>query len=263
VTDAPRPRRYLVLALIGVAGGLLSGMFGVGGGVILVPLLIEFAKLDQRRASATSLLAILPTAIAGAATYAVSGEIDVVAAGLIAIGAIGGSFIGSAILRRISLTVLRWLFIALLVGIAVRMLLVVPVRGEPLALSPWVIGAYVLLGLVMGIASGLLGIGGGIIAVPALVAIFGVSDLIAKGTSLLVMIPTAITGTISNWRAGLVDVPTGLIVGAAAAVASVAGARLSLALDPRLAAVLFAIFILGVAIQLSVRAVRLRSAEKA
>jgi uncharacterized protein len=259
VPDTSRPRRYITLALIGIAGGLLSGMFGVGGGIILIPLLMDFAKFDQRRAAATSLLAILPTSIAGSITYAVSGEIDLIAAALIAVGAVGGSFIGTALLRRISLAVLRWIFIALLVVVAIRMLLIVPVRGEPLPLSVGVVAAYIALGLVMGVASGLLGIGGGVIAVPALVAIFGVSDLIAKGTSLLVMIPTALTGTISNWRAGLVDVPTGLIVGGAAAVASIAGARISLALDPRAAAISFAVFIVAVAIQLSVRAIRSRT----
>lgn len=254
---SPRPR-VLVLLAIGIAGGILSGAFGVGGGIILVPLLVTFAGLDQRRASATSLLAILPTSIAGSITYIVNGEVDFVAAAFIAAGAIGGAVIGSYLLKRIPIVWLRWAFIVLLLLIAVRMLLVDPERGEPLALTPWLAIAYVGLGLVMGIASGLLGIGGGIIAVPALVGLFGISDLIAKGTSLLVMIPTAITGTVSNARNKLVDVRAGLIVGAAAAVASVGGAYIALALPSRLAAILFAILLVAIAIQLTVRAIRLQ-----
>ncbi|MFZ2963428.1 MAG: sulfite exporter TauE/SafE family protein [Rhodoglobus sp.] len=258
----PRPR-ILVLIAIGLAGGLLSGAFGVGGGIILVPLLVTFAGLDQRRASAASLLAILPTSIAGSITYIVNGEIDFVAAGFVAIGAIGGAIIGANLLKRIPIVWLRWTFIGLLLLIAVRMLLIEPERGEPLALTPWLALAYLALGLVMGIASGLLGVGGGIIAVPALIGLFGISDLIAKGTSLLVMIPTTITGTATNYRNKLVDLRTGLIVGAAAAVASIGGATVALALPARIAAILFAILLVAIAIQLSVRAIRAHRKPKA
>lgn len=257
IAPAARPR-ILVLALIGVAGGLLSGMFGVGGGIILIPLLMAFVGLDQRRAAATSLLAILPTSISGSITYALHGEIDYIAAGIVAVGAIAGSFIGTALLRRIPLVWLRWLFIALLVGTALRLLFLEPERGEPLPLTWLLAGAYLLLGLVMGIASGLLGVGGGIIAVPALVALFGISDLIAKGTSLLVMVPTTISGTVANRRAGLVEVRTGLIVGCAAAIASILGATIALALPSRLAAILFAVFLVGIAAQLTFKALRAR-----
>lgn len=259
---APHRPRILVLVLIGLAGGILSGAFGVGGGIILVPLLVTFAHLDQRRASATSLLAILPTSIAGSITYIANGEIDFVAAAFIAAGAIVGAIIGANLLKRIPIVWLRWMFIALLVIIAVRLLLIEPERGDPLDFTPWLAVAYVALGLVMGIASGLLGVGGGIIAVPAMVAIFGISDLIAKGTSLLVMIPTTITGTVTNARNRLVDIHAGLIVGAAAAVAAVGGAYVALALPPRLATILFAVLLVAIAIQLTVRAIRAQRKPK-
>jgi uncharacterized membrane protein YfcA len=151
------------------------------------------------------------------------------------------------------------MFIVLLLLVAARLLLVVPERGDPLDLSLGVALGYVALGLVMGIASGLFGIGGGVIAVPALVAIFGISDLIAKGTSLLVMIPTSVVGTISHSRARAVDVRAGLVVGVTATLASVPGALLALALPPRLSAILFAVLLLIVAAQLIVRAVRSHS----
>jgi uncharacterized membrane protein YfcA len=245
----------LRLIAIGLVGGVLSGAFGVGGGIVMVPLL-TLVGFDQRRASAISLLAILPTSIAGSITYLVHGEVDVLAAVFVAIGAVVGSLIGSRLLKRISLTVLRWLFIALLVVVAARMILVEPVRGDAPAFSVGLALGYVALGLFMGVASGLLGIGGGAIAVPALVALFGVSDLIAKGTSLLVMIPTALAGSISNAREGLVDVRAGLTVGVAAAAASIPGALIALALPPRLSAVLFAVLLLAVAAQLTIRVLR-------
>jgi len=247
-----------VLIAIGLAGGLLSGMFGVGGGIVLVPLLVTFAGLDQRKAAATSLLAILPSSIAGSITYLAHGEVDVLAAAVIAAGAIVGSLIGTRLLKRLPLAWLRWGFIALLVLVAIRMLFVEPVRGDALAFSPALAVGYIALGLVMGIASGLFGIGGGVIAVPALVALFGVSDLIAKGTSLLVMVPTSVVGTVTNSRNGLVEVRTGLIVGVAAAVASVGGSFIALGLPARLSSILFAVLLLGITVQLVWKAVRSR-----
>lgn len=245
-----------ILIVLGIVCGVFGGTFGAGGGIILVPLLVTFAGLDQRRASATSLLAILPGSLSGAITYLAHGEVDLVAAGIIAVGAVAGSLIGAQLLKRLPLAALTWGFIGLLVLVAARLVFVEPVRGEPLALSVGVVIAYVALGLVMGITSGLFGVGGAVVAVPALVAGLGVSDLIAKGTTLAVIVATSVTGTLANRRSGLVDWRTALVVGAVSAVAAVGGAYVGLALPPRLSTVLFAVLLLATAAQLTVRALR-------
>ncbi len=249
-------RRVVALLLAGLLGGTLSGAFGVGGGTVMVPLLIWLLGFDQRRAAATSLAAIVPAAIAGAASYTFAGETDLPAAVLIALGGIGGSLIGTKLLRTLPLGWLRWLFIAFLLVVAIRLFFEAPARGAELELTPWTIAALVVLGLVMGIAAGMFGIGGGVLVVPVLVAFFGTSDLIAKGTSLLAMIPTATTGTIANSRAGLVRLGDGFIVGAAAVAASFGGVGLAFLLPPRISAVLFGILMLIVAAELTYRAVR-------
>jgi uncharacterized membrane protein YfcA len=249
-------RRVLALLVVGLLGGTLSGAFGVGGGTIMVPLLIWLLGFDQRRAAATSLAAIVPAAISGAASYTVAGEIDLAAALFIAVGGIGGSLIGTKLLRTLPLGWLRWLFIAFLVLVAIRMFFEVPARGADLELTPWTIAALVVLGVVMGIAAGMFGVGGGVLAVPVLIAFFGVSDLVAKGTSLIAMIPTAAAGTVANTRAGLVRLGDGLIVGASAVAASFGGVALAFLLPPRLSAVLFGILMLGVAVELAQRAIR-------
>lgn len=251
----PRPRVW-VLVILGVVGGVFSGTFGAGGGIILVPLLVMFAGLDQRRAAATSLLAILPSSLAGAITYLAHGEVDLLAAGVLAIGAVVGSILGAALLSRLPLPALRWGFIVLLVIVAVRLLFVEPERTDPLAFSPGVAAAYLAIGLVMGVTSGLFGVGGAVIAVPALVALLGVSDLIAKGTTLAVIVATSVTGSVANRRTGLVDVRSALIVGGVAAVAAVGGAYIGLALPAKVSTVLFAALLGLTAIQLSVRAIR-------
>jgi uncharacterized membrane protein YfcA len=240
------------LIIAGVVGGFLSGMFGVGGGLIMVPLLIWLAGMDQRRASATSLIAIVPTALAGSIGYAVGGQINFAAAGLIALGGIAGAPVGSYILRRLSLTWLRWLLFSLMIVAAARLILVIPVRGTSLTIDLVTGIALVLLGFVMGLSSGLFGIGGGIIVVPALVAIFGVSDLAAKGTSLLAMIPAALSGSIPNLRNGLVRLSDGLIVGASAILASLGGVSLAFLVPPALSGILFGTFLVAVAIRMVV-----------
>ncbi|MBX3098526.1 MAG: sulfite exporter TauE/SafE family protein [Salinibacterium sp.] len=252
---ASRPRVWM-LVIIGIVGGIFSGTFGSGGGLVVVPLLLTFAGLDHRRASATSLLTILPSTLAGSITYLANGEVDLPAAGIIAIGAVLGSVIGARLLQRLPLPVLRWGFILLLVGVAVRMAFVEPVRGDPLSLSPVVVVAYVVIGLLMGLASGLFGVGGAVIAVPALVAVLGVSDLIAKGTTLAVMVVSSTAGSLTHRRSGLVDVRSALIIGPIAAVAAVGGAYLGLAMTARLSSVLFAALLVMIAAQLTVRALR-------
>ena len=249
-------REVLVLILIGAIGGVLSGAFGVGGGIIMVPLLTTVAGLDHRRASATSLVAIIPAALVGTVTYGLAGHLDLIAVLLIAIGGVAGTFIGTRLLRRLSIRWLRWLFIGLLLLVAVRLFFEIPVRSGVIPLTPVSIPGLLALGVIMGIASGLFGIGGGVIVVPILVALFGAGDLLAKGTSLLAIIPGAVTGTIRNARAGLVDVIDGTIVGVTAAAASFGGVAIASALSPQLGTILFAVLLLAATAQLLVRAIR-------
>lgn len=252
----------VALLVTGAVGGLLAGFFGVGGGIIMVPLLMLWARLDQRRAAATSLVAIVPTALAGSITFGIAGEVDWVVAALIGAGAIVGAPLGALLLRVTPIVWLRWLFIAGLLVAAVRLILFEIERGGEVELSIGVGAALVALGLVMGIASGLFGIGGGVIAVPVLIAVFGTGDLVAKGTSLAAMIPTAIAGTIPNLRAGLVDLRQGALVGIAAVAFSQLGVALAFIVPPSVSGPLFGVFLLLVVSQLVVRAIRLGKREQ-
>jgi len=222
----------------------------------MVPLLVWLIGLDQRHASATSLIAIVPSAVAGAIQYAVAGHLDLVAGLLIAAGGIAGSLVGTRLLKTLPLGWLRWLFIALLLVTAVRLLFEVPSRGADIVLTPGVTAGLVVLGLVMGVASGLFGIGGGVIAVPVLITLFGASDLVAKGTSLLAMIPTALTGSVANTRNGLVRPLDGIIAGLAATAASFGGVAVAFLLTPQVASILFAVLLVIAITQMTVRAIR-------
>jgi uncharacterized membrane protein YfcA len=107
------------LLAIGVGGGLLSGLLGVGGGVVMVPLLVLWAAYPQREAHAISLGAIIPISIAGIATYGVAGEVRYWQALGLAAGAVVGAQIGALLLARIDERLLKIVFGTFLVGVAV------------------------------------------------------------------------------------------------------------------------------------------------
>ncbi|WP_210479484.1 sulfite exporter TauE/SafE family protein [Naasia sp. SYSU D00948] len=255
-TTAPARTPWLALIGVGVIGGFLSGLFGVGGGVVMVPLLVALARFDQRRASALSLAAIIPAGIVGASGYLVNGQVNLPAAIALAAGAIPGALLGARLLRRIHLGLLRWMFIALLLLVALRMVLVVPERGAEIELEWWLLVILAGIGLLVGIASGLFGVGGGIIIVPVLVAGFGIGDLLAKGTSLTVIIASSAMGTVTNVRGGLVRLREALVVGVAASLLSLAGVACAFLLSPEVSAIAFAALLLLSAAQLAIRSLR-------
>jgi uncharacterized protein len=110
------------LVAIGVAAGIFSALFGVGGGIVAVPLLILFVHLPERVATGTSLLAIGVTALAGTIFFAVRGDVEVGHAALVGIPAAAGALLGSAAQQRIDARALSYLFAALLVGVAIWLL---------------------------------------------------------------------------------------------------------------------------------------------
>ena len=249
-------RAYAAFAGIGLAAGLLSGMFGVGGGTVIVPLLVLFAAFDQRRAAGTSLAAIVPTATIGVISYAVLGDVAWVPALILAAGAIVGAQIGTRLLPRVSQSALRWGFVAFLLVVIVSLFLVVPARDAALEVG-WASGlALVALGMGTGVVSGLIGVGGGIVVVPFLMLVFGASDLVAKGTSLLMMIPAALSGTFGNLRTGNVEILPAVTIGAAACTTTAVGAWIATIVDPAVGNALFAVFLVVIAIQMAVKAVR-------
>jgi uncharacterized membrane protein YfcA len=109
------------LLAIGLGGGVLSGLLGVGGGVIMVPLLVFWAGFRQRQAHAISLGAIIPISVAGIATYGVAGEVRYWQALGLAAGSIVGARIGAGFLARIDERLLKLVFGLFLVGVAALM----------------------------------------------------------------------------------------------------------------------------------------------
>lgn len=252
------PKSLVSLIGIGLLSGYLSGLFGVGGGTIIVPLLVLLLGFDQRMAAATSLAAIVPTTAVGVISYAAHGSVAWVPAIILAAFAVVGAQVGTWLLARLSQTVLRWGFIGFLLVVIVSLFLVIPSREAHLELT-WASGVgLATVGLITGVLAGVLGVGGGIVVVPALIVLFGTSDLEAKGTSMLMMIPTALSGTISNLGRKLVNVPAALVVGLTACTTTALGALTAVAVSPLVANILFATYLAYIAVQMAVKTIRSR-----
>ena len=114
--------RMLVLAAIGTAGGLFSGLFGVGGGVIVVPLLVLWLGYGEREAAGTSLGAIAIVAAAAAGVQGLYGNVQVFEGLLIGIPAVGGVLLGTWLQQRVPVRALSLAFAGLLVLVAIELL---------------------------------------------------------------------------------------------------------------------------------------------
>ncbi len=249
---------WLRAGALGVAAGILSGLFGVGGGVVMVPLLVAWFALDQRRASATSLLAIVPIATASAAGYALNGNVDLGAGLLLLVGGVVGGQLGARLLPRTPIATLQLWFGILSLATAVRLVAGSGSSAVTGLGAVWEGVLLVLVGVAAGMLAGLVGVGGGIIMVPGLVLLTGDDADTARGTSLVVIILTALTATATNLRNGLVDVPIAGVAGLVGVPAGLLGASVGQLLPERVALVLFAGLLVASGIQMILRSRRSR-----
>jgi len=107
--------------LIGFAGGVVGGLLGIGGAIILVPLMVNFLGVSQHMAHATSLAVIIPGALFSALVYNEFGQLDLKLAALFAVGGMGGAYIGSSLMPYVKPHILKRIFAILTLAIAIRM----------------------------------------------------------------------------------------------------------------------------------------------
>ena len=210
----------------GIGAGLLSGLFGLGGGIIIVPGLMFAFKMDQRLAHGTSLGGVFLISCASFVTYWSHGEVDWHVVLWLALGSVCGSLIGARLLATLSKRTLTISFIAVLVIAGVRMFFKIDSTGTMVINAPtaaWL----VFIGVIVGAIAGMLGIGGGLMTVPILVVLFHVSPALAKGTSLAVVIPTAFTGTLQNLRNKNTDLSAAGIVSITGIFSAIGGSWLA------------------------------------
>src|SRR3989442_11941683 len=204
-------KRATITVTIGVATGLLAGLLGVGGGLVMVPGMTQLLKMRQHEAVGTSLLVIIPIALVGALVLGQSHDVDPLVGVILAVASIVGAVVGAGLTRTISDRTLRRVFAIAVLVVAVIMLIDAgaTMLHAGIGLHPGSRPSGALLvvlglaiGLVTGVLSGLLGIGGGLVMVPAMVLVLGLSQHLAQGTSLFVIVPTAAAGSVTHLRLG-------------------------------------------------------------
>jgi uncharacterized protein len=239
--------RVLRVVLVGLVAGFLSGLFGVGGGILIVPSLVLLLGFTQRLAHGTSLAAVLPIAISSLTSYALDDKVDWKVGALLAVGAVAGAVIGTHILHRLPHDILAIAFAVLLIATAVRLLVDHSDAGGRGALHAVTVMTLLLVGLMTGVLAGLLGVGGGIFVVPAMVVGYGIPAAVAKGTSLAMIVPTSIMGTWRNRKNHNVDLRVAVILGLAGVASAFVGGQISVGMSEKTSNFLFALLLLLVA----------------
>jgi uncharacterized protein len=241
------PLQIALGVAVGFGAGILSGLFGVGGGIVTTPAVNTLLGGTAIQAIATPLPVILPTSLVGAYTYARAGEVSVRAARWAAVPGVGGAIAG-ALLTEVVNAHLLLLVTAVLIAITA-----VQVIAGRRPKTPWERGRtpgwkYGAIGLVAGVASGLLGLGGGIVMVPAFTVWVGMPLRRALGTSLLVIAVLVIPGTIVHALLGNVDWAIFLVLTLGVVPGARIGARVALGVRERTLRVAVGAFLLAVAV---------------
>jgi hypothetical protein len=180
---------------IGILAGALGALVGLGGGVVMIPMLTGWLGFSQHRAQGTSLLALMFTGLAGAAAYGANRSVDWTAAVLLALPALLTAWVGARSCNRLPERSLRRLFSAFLIAISALMLLKPFLHPATGAVSVgFKAGVLAATGLITGFLSGLLGIGGGAVMIAAMVLILGYGQHPAQGSALVAMVPVAAVG---------------------------------------------------------------------
>jgi uncharacterized membrane protein YfcA len=198
------PWELLGGVLIGFAAGVLSGMFGVGGGIVMTPGLQLGLGAAPIVALATPLPVILPTALTGAWRYRRAGEIDLRAGAWMAatgipasaLGALATEIVDTHLLLVVTAALLAWQAVSVLRGSDRR---AAEARGHAGPLP------FLTIGALAGFVSGLLGIGGGIVMVPLMVSWLGIPLKRALGTSLAAIVLLVLPGTAVHAANGNID----------------------------------------------------------
>lgn len=200
----------VVELVFGVAIGLLLGLVGGGGSILTVPILVYAIGLGVHEATATSLVIVGATALSGAVPHLRAGRVEVRTALLFGMAGIAGAFAGSWLNSRVAGSLILFLFGGLMLVVAIRMAIGTPSRGGGAEAGSHRV-AIPASGLIVGAMTGLFGVGGGFLIVPALVLALGLPMRVAVGTSLVVIAINSASGIIAHLATGGFNLQVALI----------------------------------------------------
>lgn len=209
----------LIPLVIGSIGGFLSGFLGIGGGVILLPLMVYLGQIPIKEATAISMWFVIFASISGIIAHKKLGNIDLGIGLWLGSGSVVGAVIGTRFAGTLSDKTLQVIFIGTVFAAAIMLL--VPSGEDDLEVDPTTEGRpsklwALTIGLAKGILTGILGIGGGFIVVPLMICVLHIKTIKAVGTSLVVTFLSAIIALVSKIMMGELVCPgtaPGIILG--------------------------------------------------
>lgn len=243
---------YLILVTIGVLAGILGSILGLGGGIIMLPAVQLFLGYDAVMAVGTTLLAVVFTSLSGALGHFRAGNVQVKSGLWVGAGGLLGVLAGSYVFKQYlssSTGFLSCILGVLFLGMAVKMGFEAykglgdnksGKQQEMKSERDQRIGLF-SLGTFTGILTGMLGIGGGFIMVPAMMWLFGASAHVAVGSTLLAMLPITLVGAVIKISQGFVIPAHGLILGLGTAIGAQMGVQVSKYLSPSMLRILFSV----------------------
>lgn len=247
-----RPRLVGHVSWVGALSGITSGLLGVGGAIVLVPLLTRVFRLTQHRAHGTSLAVVFFTAGAAFLGYLRTGNVDVAFTLPLVLGSVFGSPLGARWASLVSAGALRRAFGVLLVVVSARLFVPHLPEGQFLPeQGPAALLTRVLVGGGTGVLSGFFGVGGGVVLVPTLVLLGGQSQHVAQGISLLFIVPTAAAGAWTHHRLGNVERSVVLPIALWSMVGAFAAAFVAAQLPAATLRALFGIFLLATGLRMA------------
>lgn len=238
--------------VLGLVLGALGGLFGIGGGLIAIPVLGVLFGLDQQVAQGTALVMVVPNVLLAIWRYHQRNRIDPRHAAALGIASFLFAIAGAGIAVSLDAGRMRIAFVGFLVALAVYTLLRVFIRSQPGSTElrhpwPW-LG---VLGAGAGALGGLFGVGGAVLATPVLTAVFGTSQVVAQGLSLSLAAPSTAVTLFAYATHGQVDWSLGLPLAVGGLLSISLGVKLAHALPERLLRVLFSGFLLMSAVMLA------------
>lgn len=246
--------------ILGVAAGILSGLFGIGGGIVMVPSLIVFFGMDILDANATSLTAmLLPVGILGVIAYYKAGLLNIKDSLWISLGLFLGSFLGGELAVNMNESILSKLYAAILLYIATNYLDIPsyfknkkgikPVEYEEALKKP--VWAYILVGLAAGVFAGLFGKGGGIVIVPMLIGIFHYNTKAAAATSLAALqLPVGLPSVMVYANEGHLNILYAVLIASGIFIGALFGSKMGVKLPSSVFRKIFAVFLIVVAVDM-------------
>lgn len=246
------PARTLQLVAIGTAAGAFSGLFGVGGGTVIVPLLVLWLGYGERLATGTSMAAIVVIALFAVLVQSIGyGNVDPGKAALVGVPGVAGAVAGTALQQRLPQRAISLFFAVLLLLVAVELI------ADPVSEgSDRIVAAAIALGFIGGVVGGLLGVGGGILFVPALALFLEQPQVEAEATSLLAIVPVALVAAWRQHGYGNVRLREGLLIGLLSPLGVAIGVVVANAVSEEVLKVAFAGLVLLIAVQLALRGLR-------